>query len=277
MSKAIIFGSRGQIGTEISTQLKEAGWEVVELHSGIISYTSQQQIQEIVKKETPDVVVNCVAYTNVDGAEREENLQEVYALNVWLPTFLTEACTKIKCEFIHYSTDYVFDGSKILYSEESQTNPLNMYGKTKLIGECIALSYSKTKVFRVQSVYSNTNKNFYKAISSRVDVSKTMNVVDDQIMAPTSAGWIAKQTIKTIGSGKYGLYNLVPDGMCSFADFAEEIVDGKCTINRISYRDWGSQTSRPLRTIMSNNKFKQDFGHLEHWTEVFSEFKSKLA
>jgi dTDP-4-dehydrorhamnose reductase len=188
---------------------------------------------------------------------------------------------------IHFSTDYVFDGKKNEYVETDRVNPLNRYGLTKSIGEKFVLEYPKSKVFRVQTVYSKHNTNFYKSIAAKALADEPASVVSDQFMAPTSATWIAQQVYRTLDVPQYGLYHLTPKGFCSFADFAELIYattyktvynKPSLPVKRIHYKDLNSIVQRPLVTIMNHDKFNAAFHPItDTWEDVYNTFLSKIT
>ena len=134
----------------------------------------------------------------------------------------------------------------------------------------------KTKIYRVQAVYSNHNSNFYKTINQHSNTKPVLNVVDDQITCPTPAYWIAEMVVETLDRPEYGMFNLVPDGHCSFADFAEVIANGRCSINRIQTNGYPSKVERPKNSILDNAKFKKTFGYssFPHWKEIFEKYKN---
>ena len=271
MNKVLLFGANGQIGKAIALQT-----EVIGVTSSDIDYGNLAAVKSLINSVLPDVVINCAAYTAVDKAEDE--MEESHRLNVTLPQNLMHACMFEGIPLIHFSTDYVFGGESTgSYSEYSSYCPLNVYGLHKAIAEVNLQRYNKARIFRVQGVYSEHRSNFYKAILSRIPSGYPLNVVSDQYTCPTSADWIATKTLQTINSDKYGLYNLAPHNECSFADFAETIVDGQIPINRITSNEYGSIAKRPNRVIFNTSKFRNDFDQsFEDWKTVYYNFKKRI-
>ena len=279
MNKRImVFGSNGQIGNGFRKAFaKNPNYNTVYfIDSNSLNYFSAQDVAIAFNNIKPDVVINCVAFTDVDGAEKEENRQECVYLNTQFPYMLAALCRKAGAEFIHFSTDYVYNGAPTsnAFTEKDVCEPLNYYGQTKLRGDKLVLCFDKIKIFRVQCVYSPHNKNFYKTISRLALEKESLDVVNDQITCPTHAYWIADTVCQTLDIHQYGIFNLKPDGNCSFADFAELIVDGKCVINRIASSQYPSKTKRPKNSTLSNDKFLEFFSYygLLDWKQVYKKY-----
>lgn len=278
MNRILVIGAKGQIGRSLLSLLPRETWYDVHAYdSSMVNYLNKAELQLLVHNLKPTFIFNCAAYTQVDNAELDNQHDLVCKLNIELPKNLSTFASDVNAELIHFSTDYVFDGKQLEYYETDKKNPINEYGMTKSIGEEFALLNHKTKVFRVQSVYSEHNNNFYKAIKKRVDAGQPLRVVNDQFMAPTSAEWIAKQVIRTMPYACYGVFHLTPNGSCTFADFAERIADGKVPVERISYKEYGNKTPRPMVTRLNNGRFQRMFHEItDSWQDVYDQFKSKI-
>lgn len=276
LERVLLFGSRGQIGLPL-TELLDTSYSVVAVNSDNLNYHSKQELDLIYKFVRPHHVINCVAYTDVDGVETHfEERSNCYYLNFEFPLYLSELCQRYGSQFVHYSTDYVFDGTKAPYDERAIHSPLNYYGKTKSLFD-LSVEYTKIKNFRVQCVYSNRNKNFYKTMKRLSEQKPSIDVIHDQITCPTHANWIAEMTFNVLGDPHYGLFNLNPDGNCSFAEFAEKIVGDRCIINRITTEQYAlSKTKRPKNGILNNEKFKKTFGFtsLNSWQQVYEKYEN---
>lgn len=277
MNKILLLGARGQIGKSFLKLLPKETWFDIHAYDGsMLNYLDKTELKFVVNALKPSLIINCAAYTNVDNAELDNQSDIVCKLNIELPKNLAEMADKINAELIHFSTDYVYDGKQNEYYENDKEIPLNKYGLTKAFGDEFALMNYRTKVFRVQSVYSEHNSNFYKAIKKKVDAGEPLRVVSDQFTAPTSAEWIAEQVIKTFHYQSYGIFNLAPKGLCSFADFAEVIADGKVPVERVTYKEYGSKTSRPMVTQLNTSRFQRMFHEItDSWQDVYKDFKSK--
>lgn len=275
MSKRIIvFGSTGQIGSHLVDLLRVNERNTVfAVNRETLDYSNPQEVHRRIDLFQPDIIINCAAYTNVAGAEEKGNQRLATELNIQLPKNLTDAAKRHSAEIIHFSTDYVYDGKRNEYFETDKVKPLNNYGLTKSIGDKFVLEYDRAKVFRVQSVYSDKNSNFYKAINDKAERGEAVTVVDDQYTSPTSASWIAKQVQRTLLIPNYGLFHLSPNKFCSFADFAERIIAGRVPLKRIRYKDMSSHVQRPLVTILNHEKFDNAFFAItDTWEEVYEDF-----
>ena len=281
--RVLVFGTNGQIGSQIIKLLLDNSQHILRTYSSCtLEYNNPQDVRKAVDTFEPDIIINAVAYTDVAGAENRENHRAVTELNIQLPKNLTDAAKRHNAELIHFSTDYVYDGKKNEYREDDRVKPLNNYGLTKSIGDRFVLEYDKAKVFRVQSVYSKKNKNFFKSIEAKALMDEPANVVSDQFTSPTSAEWIAKQVYRTLLIPQYGLFHLSPNGFCSFADFAELIyattyptIYNKPTppIKRIRYKELNASVDRPMVTILNHEKFDNAFFPItETWEDVYREF-----
>lgn len=275
MSKRIaVFGSTGQVGSHIVDLLQAGGQHMYfAFNRSNVDYSNPQEVHRAIDLFQPNVIINCAAYTNVAGAEEKENHRLATELNIQLPKNLTDAAKRHSAEIIHFSTDYVYDGKRNEYFETDKVKPLNNYGLTKSVGDKFVLEYDRAKVFRVQSVYSDKNSNFYKAINDKAERGEPVTVVDDQYTSPTSASWIAKQVQRTLLVPSYGLFHLSPNKFCSFADFAERIIAGRVPLKRIRYKDMSSHVQRPLVTILNHEKFDHAFFPItDTWEDVYEDF-----
>ena len=276
--RIVLLGSRGQIGNELTKLLRFSGRNIWAYNSEYVDYTNPSMLREVIDDIKPKIIINCVAYTNVVKAEETDGEKEAAVLNIQLAKNLTDIAVRHSADLIHFSTDYVFDGKKNEYYETDRVNPLNRYGLTKSIGEKFTLEYDKSKVFRVQSVYSDRNSNFFKAINAKAEQGLPVTVVDDQYTAPTSAAWIAEQVSKVIDIPSYGLYHLTPNKFCSFADFAELIVNGRVPVIRAHMKSMESVVNRPMVTIMNHDKFDKAFHPItDTWEDVYYKFITKIT
>jgi dTDP-4-dehydrorhamnose reductase len=283
MSKRIVvLGERGQIGSEIVQLLHSANHQYWSLNGSYGYYNNPEKLRMFMNEIEPEIIINCAAYTNVAAAEEFTNHRAVTELNIQLPKNLTDIAAQHNAEIVHFSTDYVYDGKKNEYYETDRVKPLNNYGLTKGVGDRFVLEYPKSKVFRVQAVYSNRNSNFFKSIKAKALLDEQVSVVADQFTTPTSASWIANQVYKTLFMPQYGLYHLSPKGFCTFADFAEWIyattyptIYNKPTlpVKRILYKELNASVNRPMVTILNHKKFNSAFFPItETWEDVYREF-----
>lgn len=231
--KILLFGKNGQVGWELNRTLQPLG-EIVALGRVGADFSNPESLRDVVRKIKPDVIVNAVAYTAVDKAETEEELAEI--INGVAPAVLAEEAFKINALLVHYSTDYVFDGTKLSpYVETDEPNPVNAYGRTKLFGEkVIQASGCDYLIYRTSWVYSSRGHNFLLTILKLAKERDELSIVSDQIGSPTSARLIAETTLislqqsikeRMLDEYSSNLYHLTTSGVTSWHGFADAIVN----------------------------------------------------
>jgi dTDP-4-dehydrorhamnose reductase len=234
MNKILQIGTNGQVGWELLRTCAPLG-EVVALDYPDVDLSDYAGVKRLVQEVKPNIILNAAAYTNVDKAESEP--EKARAINAIGPGVLAEEAKKLGAVLVHYSTDYVFDGNKgSPYVEIDATNPLNVYGQTKLEGEqAIAASGCVNLVLRTSWVYSMRTGGFVTKVLQWARTQEVMRVVDDQISSPTSARMLAEVTALILAQGrndvadylreKGGLYHCAGGGSCSRYEWAKAILD----------------------------------------------------
>jgi len=276
--KILLFGKNGQVGWELNRSLLPLG-EIIALSRNDADFSNPEGLRNTVRKIKPDVIVNAVAYTAVDKAEEEEELATI--INGVAPGVLAEEALKGKSLLVHYSTDYVFDGTKdSSYVEADKPNPVNAYGRTKLSGEqAIQSSGCDYLIFRTSWVYASRGHNFLLTILRLAKEKEELSIVSDQIGSPTSAMLIANTSLHCIsqalkerqaGAFSSDLYHLTASDCTSWHGFAEEIVnilgqkiDLKLTagdVKAISTINYPTPAKRPKNSRLSLEKLENDFG-----------------
>ena len=231
--KILLLGKRGQVGWELQRSLAPLG-EIVALSSGSQNYcgdfTNLQGLADTVRRVKPDIIVNAAAHTAVDKAESEPELARI--INADAVAVLAREAKLLDAWLIHYSTDYVFDGSGVKpWSEVDVTGPLGIYGATKLAGEqAIQDSGCKHLIFRTSWVYGARGNNFAKTMLRLAAERDSLTVIDDQVGAPTGADLLADVTAHTIRSVQNtptlgGLYHLVAAGETTWHGYARFVID----------------------------------------------------
>jgi dTDP-4-dehydrorhamnose reductase len=297
MPAVLLIGKNGQVGAELVPLLSQFG-ELTALDRQDLDLCNADEIRRIVRHVRPQLIVNAAAYTAVDKAEAEHSI--AYAVNATAPGILAQEVRKIGGVLLHYSTDYVFDGSKREpYSETDSTNPLNLYGKSKLAGEC-AIRDSKVPylIFRVSWVYATRGQNFLLAVLRLGSQREELRMVRDQVGSPNRAQDIAQATAAVLArlhrdSGFVrsfeevsGTYNLAASGAASRLDFTQAICDemtqgptprwasavteGRPFILKrlipITTAEFPTPAARPLYSVLSNERFCRTFGvSLPEW------------
>ncbi|MBL8629481.1 MAG: dTDP-4-dehydrorhamnose reductase [Rhodospirillaceae bacterium] len=222
--KILLLGAAGQVGTESQRALAPLG-EVAAFDRPEMDFTNADKLRELVRSVGADVIVNAAAYTAVDKAESEQDIAE--QLNHHAVAVLADEAKRSDALLVHYSTDYVYDGTKSSpYVETDATNPLSVYGATKLRGDlAIAASGCRHVIFRTTWVYAAHGNNFIKTMLRLAKEREELTVVADQHGAPTSAALLADVTAKAIGAGNLaGLYHLVAGGETTWHGFAQFIL-----------------------------------------------------
>lgn len=283
--KILLFGKGGQVGWELQRSLTPLG-ELVALDFDSAEHAADfgqpENLAETVLKIRPDVIVNAAAHTAVDKAESEPDFAR--KLNATSPGVVAQAAEKIGALMVHYSTDYVFDGSgSSPWIEDAPTGPLSVYGRTKLEGEQLVAAYCRRHlIFRTSWVYAARGGNFAKTMLRLAGEREQLKVISDQIGAPTGADLLADVTahaIRKVSSCPelQGLYHLVAAGETSWFDYARFVIEwaranGQAikvapqAIEAILTSAYPTPATRPLNSRLDTRKLHAAFGlTLPHW------------
>jgi dTDP-4-dehydrorhamnose reductase len=276
MAVILVTGSAGQLGNELKVSSKNyPGYEFVFMDIDSLDITNKEAVDEAIKKTDPDWIINCVAYNFVDKAET--NPDGAFSVNSAGPKNIADAVRGTDCRFIHISTDYVFDGTSTTpYNEISETNPRSVYGRSKLEGEKNALSHNNTMVIRTAWLYSSFGNNFVKTILKHAREKESLKVVFDQTGTPTYAADLADSILSVISKiirnqsvFTAGIYHFTNEGVCSWYDFATEIVSEaglNCKINPIMSVEYPTAAARPAYSVLDKSKIKETYGiYIPHW------------
>lgn len=267
--KIFLIGSTGQVGEALKTNLnKIKKYQVFSLSRNECDLSKINNLKKTIDKYQPDLIINAAAYTKVDLAE--DYIDYAYLINSKVVKVIAESANKLKIPFIHFSTDYVFDGNKKgKYNEEDNPNPIGIYGKSKFEGEnAIRELDGHFYIFRVSWVYSKIRNNFYLTIKKLIDERNEIKIVSDQYGVPTSSLFIANQICKILpklNKDNKGIYHLVPDDYCSWYQFAKKIIIfGNLNFNtknllQIKSSEYLTKAKRPKNSILNNQKIKKTF------------------
>lgn len=267
-----IFGADGQLGRQLSEELSRRQIPHRRISRQVADLENISEIQLALSNDL-DVIVNCAAWTDVRGAEI--NRRRAFEINDIGVGNLALAASERGCVFIHISTDYVFSGAKDSpYMEEDATDPLNVYGESKLAGENHVLKIYKTNslIVRTSWLYSPWRNNFVKTIIRRALKSLTTEVVDDQVGSPTNARDLAERLILMVEKNlEPGLYNCSGQGETTWFNFAQEIyrLTGKSDslLVPISSHQLKNELKRPKYTVLDNSKLEhKSLSPMPHWT-----------
>lgn len=283
--KVLITGANGQLGSEIREQsLNLSDWTFFFTDVNELDATDYFALEDFCKKNKPDYIINCAAYTAVDVAETD--IETAKLINVTLPKNLGKVAKEIDARVIHISTDYVFDGTACSpYLEDDLVGPCSVYGKTKLNGEIALIKEnSKSIIIRTSWLYSTYGKNFVKTMLKLGEEKNELSVISDQVGTPTNAKDLANTILIIISQfndkWKPGIYHYANEGICSWFDFAKqihEIAGIKCNINPIETSDYPTPAKRPSYSVLNKTKIKTTFGiKIPYWRDSLKECINKL-
>lgn len=285
MSKILLLGANGQVGWELQRSLSPLG-ELLVCDRQRGDLQNLESLEQLVRSERPDVIVNAGAYTAVDKAEGE--IETARRVNAEAVAVLARVASELGAWLVHYSTDYVFDGSgNSAWAEDAATGPLGVYGQTKLEGElAIRKSGCKHLIFRTSWVYATRGANFAKTMLRLAKDREELRVIADQYGAPTSAELIADVTALTLQrlacdadlrNNASGTYHLVASGETSWHGYAQFVISDairlgselRCSPERIApiaTSEYPLPAKRPGNSRLSNGKLQETFGLvLPHW------------
>lgn len=290
MSRPIVlFGAGGQVGWELRRTLATLG-EVIALdrHSAPLSVDLSRldELRTVLVRLSPRLVVNAAAYTAVDAAEEEQD--RAMLINAEAPAVMAAVAREIGAGLVHYSTDYVFDGTATSPQRETDaTGPINVYGRTKLAGEQrIAATDVPHLIFRTSWVYGARGRNFLLTMRRLAKKGDLLEIVDDQEGSPTWSRTIAEATAQVLArtgaSGEAiacwsGLYNLSASGSTSWFGFAERILGPGAKLGRVSSRAHCRPARRPSYSVLSTDKLTESFGlRMPPWQQTLDLCKQEI-
>ncbi len=268
MPRWFITGAEGQLATAFAERLDG---EIFLSHEEIIDIRDAEAVSRAVRGFGPDVILHCAAYTDVDGAEADAETAE--AVNADGTRNIVRAVRGTHTTVVSFSTDYVFDGAKgAPYVESDATNPLNEYGRTKLLGEEAVLGWVHGTVIRTASLFSETGHNFVKTIlaaaRTKAASGEPLRVVDDQVSSPTYAGHLAAAVDEALRADlSPGLYHMAGSGYCSWYELAREIVrlaGIDVPVVPITAAELNRPASRPAFSALVSER---PIPRLPHWAE----------
>src|SRR6266498_1439263 len=270
--KILLFGAMGQLGTELQRTLAPFS-EVAAFDIHNLNLENTQDVRETIHNVRPDVIVNASAYTAVDQAEREA--EKAFKINSDIPGLFAEEAAKLNAFLIHYSTDYVFDGTKgAIYQEGDETNPLSIYGKSKLAGEeAIRAGSANYLILRTSWVYSRNRSSFVTKVLEWARKQEVLSIVSDQVSNPTWARMLADVTAQLLGKGldclreHRGLYHVAGNGYASRLDWAKKIIELDPNKHEQKVReivpaltsDFPTPAQRPLFSALDCSLFQATF------------------
>ena len=292
--KIIVTGCKGQLGTEIIKQLREGRSEIGPIPEKLMNATvipvdlpeldisNYKMVDDFIRRQRPDVIINCAAYTNVDGCE--VNHDAAFKANALGPRNLAQAAEKTGARLVHVSTDYVFSGREnggIAQDEATIPGPISAYGSTKLMGEKYVEQFCHRHfIVRTAWLYSYYGKNFVKTIVNAGRKFGKLEVVNDQCGNPTNAVDLAYHILKLAVSHDYGIYHCTGSGICSWYDFASEIIRLSglpCTVKPVTsaqYKEMNPKSAdRPAWSALENRALRCSVGDdMRDWKDAIQDF-----
>lgn len=289
MKKILVTGCNGQLGRAVRKEY--AGEEVTFINTDVtegegvraLDITDVDAVMELVRREKPDVIINCAAHTNVDLCEKQWD--SAYRINAIGPRNLSIAATAVGAKMIHVSTDYVFEGNGTRpYMEFDAPNPISAYGKTKLEGERFVQAFAdRYFILRTAWLYGE-GKNFVKTMLRLAETHDEVSVVDDQVGSPTSAVELARMIHYLEKTDNYGIFHATCEGDTNWADFAETIFKkaGKVTkVRHVSSEEYAkmnpASAKRPAYSILDNYMLRLTGDYrMADWQDALDEYMKTL-
>lgn len=267
--KVLVTGSSGQLGSSVCSELKKRNIEYLATTSSALDITNYDLVIDFLANYKPSVVIHCAAYTKVDDAEKEP--QKAFLVNETGTKNIACACKKIQAKLLYISTDYIFSGiGTNFYKVDDVPSPINIYGKSKLKGEqAIKDIIDNYWIVRTSWVCGADGNNFVKTMLRLADTHSNVKVVSDQIGSPTFTYDLSRLLCDIIVSDKYGVYHATNEGVCSWAEFAENIFQlagKKVNVERITSEQYNSIANRPKNSRLDKSKLiESGFSKLPNW------------
>lgn len=282
MKKVLVTGGKGQLGSCIK-DIKQnfSNLELVYMDLPDLDITNKEQLSKLFEEAKFSWCINCAAYTQVDKAETDKDL--AYLVNERGAYYLASLCKEHNVKLIHISTDFVFNGkSAVPYGENDPTNPISVYGDSKLKGEDkVASIFEDYYIIRTSWLYSEFGHNFFKTMLNLAQTKNELNVIFDQIGTPTYAGDLAEFIFKiiTLDNNNFGIYHFSNEGVASWYDFAKAIFDDSSIdikVNAIKTKDYLTLAARPHFSVLDKTKSKATFQiEIPYWRDSLKKALNK--
>ncbi len=279
--KILVLGSRGMLGSELM-QVLQSSHVVFGLKSSECDIAFAEDCRRAIARYSPDVVINAAAYTDVDGCETDKD--RCFAVNAEGVKNIASACRERGIKVVHFSTDYIFDGTKNApYCEEDDPSPINVYGSSKLEGERFLKDTSTNwLLIRTSWLYGLHGRNFVKTIIDRSSAVESLDVVDDQIGSPTYDVDLARAAKILLEAGKTGVFHFANRGQCSWYEFASKILQlaGKANvqIRAISSKNLHRAALRPAWSVLDTTKYVQETNEtVRYWDSALRDYLALIG
>lgn len=286
--KVLVTGVKGQLGYDVVNELEKRGHTAIGVDIEEMDITDSDSVRQVLSTQTPDAVIHCAAWTAVDLAEDEENIEKVRLVNSAGTENIAKACKELDCKMIYISTDYVFDGQgDNFWKPDDERNPLNVYGVTKYEGELAVEKWlKKYYIVRISWVFGVNGKNFVKTMLNLGKTRDKLTVVNDQIGSPTYTYDLAKLLVDMVETEKYGTYHATNEGICSWYDFACEIFSLASEINPVYKKvevapvdssAFPVKAKRPSNSRMCKDKLIENgFEKLPTWQDALNRYLQEI-
>lgn len=276
MNNILVTGSTGQLGSDVVKELLKRGYSTLSPNRSEFNLCSEDSIRNYILNSNCEAIVHCAAYTQVDKAEDEKDL--CIKINATATKHIVKCAKILDIPMIYISTDYVFDGTKDgEYTENDETNPINIYGESKLAGEkYVQEILDKYYIVRTSWVFNINRKNFIETMLRLSKANNQLSIVNDQIGSPTYTKDLSRLLVDMLETSKYGLYHATNEGYCSWYEFADTIfklANINIDIKAINSNEYASRAKRPLNSKLSKDKLiEYGFKPLPHWEDALKDY-----
>ena len=276
MNNILVTGSTGQLGSDVVKELLKRGYSTLSPNRSESNLCSEDNIRNYILNSNCEAIVHCAAYTQVDKAEDEKDL--CIKINATATKHIAKCAKILDIPMIYISTDYVFDGTKDgEYTENDETNPINIYGESKLAGEkYVQEILDKYYIVRTSWVFNINGKNFIETMLRLSKANNQLSIVNDQIGSPTYTKDLSRLLVDMLETSKYGLYHATNEGYCSWYEFANTIfklANINIDIKAINSNEYASRAKRPMNSKLSKDKLiEYGFKPLPHWEDALKDY-----
>ena len=276
MNNILVTGSTCQLGSDVVKELLKRGYSTLSPNRSELNLCSEDNIRNYILNSNCEAIVHCAAYTQVDKAEDEKDL--CIKINATATKHIAKCAKILDIPMIYISTDYVFDGTKDgKYTENDETNPINIYGESKLAGEkYVQEILDKYYIVRTSWVFNINGKNFIETMLRLSKANNQLSIVNDQIGSPTYTKDLSRLLVDMLETSKYGLYHATNEGYCSWYEFANTIfklANINIDIKAINSNEYASRAKRPMNSKLSKDKLiEYGFKPLPHWEDALKDY-----
>ncbi len=273
--KIVIFGSNGMLGSA-AVEVFSRKFEIIAHDIDSVDICDNAAVEEVIASKKPSLILNCAAYTDVDGCEK--NRETAFRVNAEGPRNIAVNSSKYGARVIHISTDYIFDGQKNTpYTETDTPSPINVYGSSKLEGEKNVMSHAKDSlIIRTSWLYGPSGKNFVSTLTNLPKNESVLKVISDQKGKPTYTYDLAEAILNAVEKQLKGVVNICNSGECSWYEFAVEIfnlLERRIDVKPVSSEEYKMPASRPKNSVLSMEKYEYAVGFkMRSWEEALKDY-----